>query len=64
MNCNVIQLSQVETIKAIINRYFEAYNTKNAIFDEIITPAYMVSLLIWARLEEELLERRMTLKIH
>ena len=33
---------QVETNKAIINRYFEAYNTKNdAIFDEIISPDYI-----------------------
>jgi SnoaL-like domain len=32
-------MSQVEANKAIINRYFEAYNTKNeAIFDEIIAP--------------------------
>jgi predicted ester cyclase len=35
-------MSQVEANKAIINRYFEAYNTKNAaIFDEIITPDYI-----------------------
>src|SRR5262249_15858123 len=35
-------MSQVETNKAIINRYFEAYNTKNdAIFDEIIAPDYI-----------------------
>src|SRR5215470_17599121 len=35
-------MSQVETNKAIINRYFEAYNTKNdAIFDEIISPDYI-----------------------
>src|SRR5262249_46840960 len=35
-------MSQVETNKAIINRYFEAYNTKNeAIFDEIIAPSYI-----------------------
>jgi hypothetical protein len=33
---------QVEANKAIINRYFEAYNTKNeAIFDEIIAPDYI-----------------------
>jgi hypothetical protein len=35
-------MSQVETNKAIINRYFEAYKTKNeAIFDEIIAPDYI-----------------------
>jgi hypothetical protein len=34
-------MSQVETNKAVIQRYFEAYNTKNgAIFDEIIAPDY------------------------
>ncbi|HEX9320374.1 MAG TPA: ester cyclase [Nitrososphaeraceae archaeon] len=34
--------SQVETNKGIIQRYFEAYNTKNeAIFDEIISPEYI-----------------------
>ncbi|HKG29755.1 MAG TPA: ester cyclase [Nitrososphaeraceae archaeon] len=33
-------MSQVKINKAIIQRYFEAYNTKNeAIFDEIISPA-------------------------
>jgi hypothetical protein len=32
-------MSQVETNRAIIKLYFEAYNTKNeAIFDEIIAP--------------------------
>jgi predicted ester cyclase len=32
-------MSQVELNKAIIQRYFEAYNSKNeAIFDEIISP--------------------------
>ncbi len=32
----------VENNKAIINRYFEAYNTKNGtIFDEIIAPDYI-----------------------
>ncbi|CAN5471646.1 hypothetical protein BH18THE2_BH18THE2_34910 [soil metagenome] len=44
-------MSQVEINKAIIQRYFEAYNNKNeAIFDEIIAPDYsmMVNLLIWA----------------
>ena len=41
MNTNDI-MSQVETNKIIINRYFEAYNTKNdAIFDEIIAPDYI-----------------------
>jgi len=35
-------MSQIETNKAIINRYFQAYNTKNyAIFDEIISPDYI-----------------------
>ena len=35
-------MSQVETNKAIIKLYFEAYNTKNeAIFDEIIAPDYI-----------------------
>ena len=35
-------MSQVETNKAIINNYFEAYKTKNeAIFDEIIAPDYV-----------------------
>ena len=33
---------QQNTNKAIINRYFEAYNTKNeAIFDEIISTDYI-----------------------
>ena len=35
-------MSQVEINKALIHRYFEAYNTKNgAIFDEIIAPNYI-----------------------
>ena len=35
-------MSQVETNKVVIQRYFEAYNTKNgAIFDEIIAPEYV-----------------------
>jgi hypothetical protein len=35
-------MSQVETSEAIINRYFEAYRTKNeAIFDEIISTDYI-----------------------
>jgi predicted SnoaL-like aldol condensation-catalyzing enzyme len=35
-------MSQVENNKAVIQRYFEAYNTKNeAIFDEIIAPDYI-----------------------
>jgi len=35
-------MSQVESNKAIINRYFEAYKTKNeGIFDEIIAPDYI-----------------------
>jgi predicted SnoaL-like aldol condensation-catalyzing enzyme len=35
-------MTQVEINKAIIQRYFEAYNSKNeAIFDEIIAPDYI-----------------------
>ena len=35
-------MSQIEINKAIIQRYFEAYNNKNeAIFDEIISPDYV-----------------------
>ena len=35
-------MSQVELNKAIIQRYFEAYNSKNeAIFEEIISPDYI-----------------------
>ena len=35
-------MSQIETNKAIINRYFDAYNNKNEpIFDEIIAPDYI-----------------------
>lgn len=35
-------MAQVELNKAVINRYFEAYNNKNeAIFDEIIARDYM-----------------------
>jgi predicted ester cyclase len=35
-------LSQIELNKAIIQRYFEAYNNKNeAIFDDIISPDYI-----------------------
>ena len=41
MNTNDV-MSQVEINKAIIQRYFEAYNNKNeAIFDEIIAPDYI-----------------------
>jgi C-1 hydroxylase len=41
MNANNT-MSQVEINKAIIQRYFEAYNTKNeAIFDDIIAPDYI-----------------------
>ena len=41
MNSNET-MSQVETNKAVIQQYFEAYNTKNeAIFDEIIAPDYI-----------------------
>src|SRR6478672_7692171 len=36
------KVSQIETNKAIIKRYFEAYNNKDeAIFDEIIAPEYV-----------------------
>lgn len=35
-------VAQVEANKALIQRYFEAYNSKNeAIFDEIISPDYI-----------------------
>jgi hypothetical protein len=35
-------MSRIETNKAIIDRYFEAYNTKNGeIFHEIIAPDYI-----------------------
>lgn len=35
-------MSQIEINKAIIQRYFEAYNSKNeAIFDDIISPDYI-----------------------
>src|SRR5215212_11375811 len=35
-------MSQIEMNKAVIQRYFEAYNTKNGeIFDEIIAPDYI-----------------------
>jgi predicted ester cyclase len=35
-------MSQIEMNKAVIQRYFEAYNNKNeAIFDEIIAPEYI-----------------------
>ena len=41
MNSNET-MSQVEINKAVIQRYFKAYNTKNeAIFDEIIAPDYI-----------------------
>ena len=59
-------MSQVEINKAIIQRYFEAYNNKSeAIFDEIILPDFsaMVNLLIWSPLEWELLEQKMTSRI-
>ncbi len=35
-------MSQIETNKSVIKRYFEAYNKKDeAIFDEIIAPEYV-----------------------
>jgi hypothetical protein len=41
VNTNDI-LSQIEINKAIIQRYFDAYNNKNEIiFDEIISPEYI-----------------------
>lgn len=41
MNTNET-MSQVEINKALIQHFFEAYNTKNeAIFDEIIAPNYI-----------------------
>jgi hypothetical protein len=63
MNTNDI-MSQIELNKAIIQRYFDAYNNKNeTIFDEIISSDYMAKLLLRARLEEELTEQKMTLGI-
>ena len=42
MNINDDTMSQIELNKAIIQRYFEAYNNKNeAIFDDIISPDYI-----------------------
>src|SRR5215218_10655389 len=42
MNINNDTMSHIEVNKAIIQRYFEAYNTKNeAIFDDIIAPDYI-----------------------
>jgi hypothetical protein len=49
--------------KAIIQRYFDAYNNKNeTIFDEIIFSDYIdhSQTAYWARLEEELTEQKMT----
>jgi SnoaL-like polyketide cyclase len=41
MNTNDL-ISQIEMNKAIIQRYFDAYNNKNeTIFDEIISPDYI-----------------------
>jgi len=41
MNTNKT-MSQVELNKAVIQRYFDAYNSKNeGIFDEIIAPDYI-----------------------
>jgi ketosteroid isomerase-like protein len=35
-------VSQIEMNKAVIQRYFDAYNNKDeAIFDEIIAPEYV-----------------------
>jgi hypothetical protein len=42
MNINNDTMSKIELNKAIIQRYFEAYNSKNeAIFDDIISPDYI-----------------------
>ena len=46
VHCNSMNISdtmsQIEGNKAIIQRYFEAYNSKNeAIFDDIISPDYV-----------------------
>jgi C-1 hydroxylase len=42
MDNMVEMMSQVETNKAIVRRYFEAYNSRNeAIFDEIIDREYV-----------------------
>ena len=50
-------MSQIEMNKAVIQRYFEAYNNKDeAIFDEIIAPEYVdhgQSAFIWHLLELE-----------
>ncbi|MDQ3903422.1 MAG: nuclear transport factor 2 family protein [Thermoproteota archaeon] len=60
-------MSQIDLNKAIIQRYFEAYNSKNeAIFDEIISPDYIdhgQSAYMGALRGEELLELRMTSRI-
>ena len=59
-------MSQVEINKAIIQRYFEAYNNKSeAIFDEIIAPDYIDhgQSAYMGSPGKELLEQRMTLKI-
>jgi hypothetical protein len=41
MNSND-KMSQIEMNKAVIRRYFEAYNTKDeTVFDEIIDPYYI-----------------------
>ena len=35
-------MSQIEKNKAVVKRYFEAYNNKDeAVFDEIISPDYI-----------------------
>jgi predicted ester cyclase len=42
MNIDNDTISKIELNKAIIQRYFEAYNNKNeAIFDDIISPDYI-----------------------
>ena len=55
-------MSQVELNKTIINRYFEAYNSRNeAIFDEIIDREYVDhgQSAYMELLEKGLRERRM-----
>jgi hypothetical protein len=65
MNTNDI-ISQIEMNKAIIQRYFDAYNNKNeTIFDEIISSDYIDHghMILRAPLEEELMEQKMTLGV-
>ena len=69
MNTNET-MSHVEINKAVIQRYFKAYNNRNvAIFDEIIDPNLpnlltRANQLILAPQEWELRAPSMNLKIH